>query len=648
MWREVHLGIVLAPEGYADCADMASKRFAAGESSTGAQTTTLKEAADQPVIVGGDVRCAEVEALFTADSSLSSVLVMLPDRVTVMPRGRFAAEYVGPLGYGRALYQRRPIAALATGFALVLPDSTGLGRAADLAMQRPEVERYDDVVVAAGDGTYGVVSVGSLLDSLAEHFAELALYDPLTGLPNRRLLAQRLGEAVAEQSPSATRTVALVVIDLDGFKMVNDSLGHSAGDRLLTHIAVRLSATVRTGDMVARLGGDEFAVLIDTAQPVNLDQLVERMASAVRRPLHLGGEDIEVTGSFGLATLAHSVDSEELLRRADVAMYRAKRAGGNRGSRYSVELAPTSDERLDMASALRRAIRNDELVVHYQPKVDVVTGRWAEVEALVRWPQPDGTILGPGAFIPLAEQSDLIVDLGRTILRTACHDVAAWRRDLGIELSVCVNVAARQLETGEELIDDVTRALADSGLHPRHLCLELTESALFSDWRAATEHLDSLRSTGVRIAMDDFGTGYSSLTRLMHLPIDELKIDRSLLPAQHDTKSAAILRLIVGCAHEMGMTVTAEGVETAWQHAFVSSAGCDLVQGYLHARPMPSDEFLDRVFRVASAEGSPHPQTDAHAVAFSPAEHVSPSDPLLVEVAPVSHDSTARLSSSHW
>jgi diguanylate cyclase (GGDEF)-like protein len=415
-----------------------------------------------------------------------------------------------------------------------------------------------------------------------------AFNDSLTGLPNRALLLDRLevalGRAEREDQP-----VSVLFLDLDGFKVVNDSLGHVAGDRLLIDVARRLNGCLRRGDTAARLGGDEFAILLgDLGDPDRAPLVAERVIAALGEPFTVMGREVFVSASIGVAY--GRSDAESLLRNADVAMYRAKRSG--EGGAYAIfepSMHAAVVERLEVEADLRRAIERDELVLHYQPLVELSSGRVAGLEALLRWQHPRRGLVMPFEFIPLAEETRLIGELGRWALREACRQAAQWRDDPHTGRPwVSVNLSGLQL-LDDGLDADVAVALADAGLDPSGLVLEITETVLVQDVAAAVERLENLRALGVSIAIDDFGTGYSSLRYIRRFPADILKIAKPFVDGLHDETDAAIVHTIIALADSLGLRTVAEGIEESEQLERLCDLGCELGQGYLFARPLTSD-----------------------------------------------------------
>jgi diguanylate cyclase (GGDEF)-like protein/PAS domain S-box-containing protein len=425
-----------------------------------------------------------------------------------------------------------------------------------------------------------------------------ALHDPLTGLPNRALLGDRIEQAILRGRRSDAPGPVVMFLDLDRFKLVNDSLGHSAGDKVLVEVADRLKAVMRASDTLARFGGDEFVMLCEQmSDRESLLMVAERVLDALSPPFYVEGKRFQVGASIGAAVIeGDEVSADELLSDADSAMYLAKaKSGRARIQVFDHATRATARHRVHTEEELARALRQKELVVHYQPIIDLWTRRRVGVEALVRWQHPTRGLLAPGAFLDIAEQTGLIVPLGSWVLRTACAQVRSWNDELSADhqLALSVNLSARQLSE-PDLVDEVSSVLVDAGISPRalRLVLELTESLMPADEDDARTHVRQLHRMGVVLAIDDFGTGYSSLHYMRELPIGVVKIDRSFITAiGRSSRDEAIIRSVVDLAHTLGLTVTAEGVETETQLSFVSEIGCDMAQGFLFGRPEPAEEF---------------------------------------------------------
>ncbi len=424
-----------------------------------------------------------------------------------------------------------------------------------------------------------------------------AFHDGLTGLPNRALFRDRVDHALARAWRS-THRVAVLFVDLDHFKTVNDSIGHDQGDRLLVSAAQRLGRCLRAGDTAARLGGDEFGVLLEGIQDVEqIHAVCDRITAALRSPFALTEREATISGSIGVALAVDGDDADVLLRNADVAMYHAKESGRGRYRVFESSMHAVALARLDLREALGHAIDRDELTVCYQPLVDLVTREIRGVEALCRWTRRGGESVSPTVFIPIAEATGQIVPVGRYVLERACRDARAWieRMPPGRPFSVTVNLSVRQLQD-EALVDDVRRVLAESRLSPSSLVLELTESVLAQDADAILAALTSLKCLGVRLAIDDFGTGYSSLAYLRRFPIDILKVAKSFVDdIRDDGEGEALAKTILSMAANLSLDTVAEGIETSVQADKLQSLGCRLGQGYLFAPALPADELARRL-----------------------------------------------------
>lgn len=442
----------------------------------------------------------------------------------------------------------------------------------------------DDPAVGGVVLNYRDITDRARLQRQLEHQAHT---DVLTGLPNRAFLHDAIARLTA-----TTHDVAVLFIDLDGFKVVNDSLGHAAGDRLLQSVARRLSAGVRAEDLVARLGGDEFTVVLAGERAAEAQTLAQRLISLINEPFLVSGQVVFVGASIGIAGTTEGERSPDaLMRNADAAMYHAKGKGRNRHDTFTTTLHDHAVERFRMESALRRAVDRDELVLHYQPVQALGDGSPSMVEALVRWRLED-TLVQPSEFIPLAEEVGLMGPIGLWVLQEACRQRVEWglRGSCPDDLAVSVNLSPRQFND-ENLVTDVASVLEGTGLPPRLLVLEITESVFLGDIESSKRALVALRSMGVRVALDDFGTGYSSLSHLRDLPIDAVKLDRSFVAEMcRQERNALIIEAVITLAHSMGMTTVAEGVETNEQLEALRDLGCDGVQGFLLSGPVPAED----------------------------------------------------------
>ena len=453
-----------------------------------------------------------------------------------------------------------------------------------------------------------VAAISIFLDITESKMAEdeirrLAFYDQLTGLPNRRLLLDRLTQAVASKS-RYQRGGALLFIDLDNFKTINDTLGHDVGDALLKQVSVRLLSCVRAGDTVARLGGDEFVVLLDGLSTIDAEaatqaELVgEKLLDALNQDYQIGGRTHRSTGSIGVALFEHPIRVEELLKRADLAMYQAKNAGRNTLCFFDPRMQAMVRARAALESDLRQAIRDQQFLLHYQAQVDASSGVFG-AEALLRWQHSDGTMRPPGEFIALAEETGLILAIGQWVLEASCRQLTSWATQPLLQaLTISVNVSTRQFHH-PDFVAQVLRALQVSGADPRRLTLELTESLLIDDVDDVVEKMGALKATGIQFSLDDFGTGYSSLTYLKRLPLDQLKIDQSFVKdLLGDANDAAIVRTIVALGESLGLGVIAEGVENEAQKDALAAIGCHNYQGYHFGRPLAPESF-ERWVRAA-------------------------------------------------
>jgi diguanylate cyclase (GGDEF)-like protein len=437
----------------------------------------------------------------------------------------------------------------------------------------------------------------------AQRVEYLAYHDGLTALPNRSLFNKLLSQAI-RQARRHTRQLAVAFIDLDRFKQINDTLGHEAGDELLKEVANRLKACLRDSDTVARLGGDEFVVLLtDLSEERYAATVAEKIISMIAKPFILLGQEFRVTGSIGISTYPHDgQDEQTLTKNADIAMYQAKEDGKNNFQFYSEKLNANSLERLTLESALRHALERREFQLHYQAKRDIAAGRITGMEVLLRWQHPDLGIVAPMQFLAVAEETGLIVPIGKWVLRTACEQNVVWHRNGMPRLNIAVNLSPRQF-SDEQLLNDIAATLKETGMEANLLELEIHESLLMRDIEKTLQVLTALKAMGVKIAIDDFGTGYSSLSTLQRFPLDTIKIDRSFirdLPARSD--NSTLTEAIIAMGKSLSLTVVAQGVETKEQADLLRERACDEFQGFYFNKPMSAQEFAE-LLQAQTREG---------------------------------------------
>jgi diguanylate cyclase (GGDEF)-like protein/PAS domain S-box-containing protein len=552
--------------------------------------------------VAAEAAMHEKEAQFRATMEAAQVGIF------VLQEGVF--RYVNPFLVGLSGYAEEDLVNRLGAHDLVIPEQRAMvleqmrrraagedGRPCELTGLRKDGTTVP-VMILGSPATYEgkPASVGTLLDisaqKEAEHRArELADFDPLTGLPNRRLLRDRCRQLLAAAERDGSE-MALIFLDLDHFKRVNDSLGHSVGDELLCAVAQRLSSALRKVDTLARLGGDEFIIALPGVRAAGAAEVACRLIDVCAAPFELGGHELTISPSLGISL--HPVDGadfEALLRNADAAMYKAKEAGRNAFRFYSSEMNVATLKHLLMESGLRRGLGACEFVLHYQPLVHE-TGGIVGVEALIRWQNPELGLVPPDQFIHVAEDIGLINPIGDWVLREACRQVRAWQDDGLPPLFVAVNVSPIQFRQAG-FVDTVARALSASGLEARYLELELTERTVMNDAEQNLGTLSALSGMGIELALDDFGTGYSSLAYLKRFPVGKLKIDRSFIrDLEVDPDDRAIASTIVSMGRSLRLKVLAEGVETTEQYEILRGMGCELVQGYLFSRPLPAEQFV--------------------------------------------------------
>ncbi|MGV2168441.1 putative bifunctional diguanylate cyclase/phosphodiesterase [Agrobacterium sp. 16-172Ci] len=430
----------------------------------------------------------------------------------------------------------------------------------------------------------------------AEHIAFLADHDMLTRLPNRRFLDTRLPEILAAAA-KANRRVGIGFLDLDNFKQINDTLGHSIGDALLSKTAERIAKSLRKNDLVLRVGGDEFVIILEERRD-DVENRLQRIRAAVSQPLRIGNYDIRVTCSIGMAFFPeHGETTAEIVAAADLAMYEAKHTGRDSIATFTPNMADDLRKKFTRIEELRKAVKRDEFVLHFQPQVDLVSGRISGVEALVRWQHPTEGLLGPAEFIGLAEETGLIVELGESILEKACRQAQAWAAGGLSPVKMAVNISPRQFQGG--LVQQIRSVLKETGLAPSLLEIEITETLIIQDVETSVRIMRAIKQMGVSLALDDFGIGYSCLGMLKTFPLSCMKIDRSFLThLPEKTKDSAIVSIMIQLAGSLGIDVIAEGVEASEQATFLRDAGCPYGQGYYFSRPVPAEAIEDMLAKT--------------------------------------------------
>jgi diguanylate cyclase (GGDEF)-like protein/PAS domain S-box-containing protein len=565
----------------------------------------------ESVALTEDLHTRQSEARFRALVQNSSDAIFLVDSDTVVRYQSPSVERV--LGFpadgllGRSLLELVSAAEdeQARAFFAGIARQPGISVPIELTLQRKDGAWIDAEVVCNNleqeeqvKATVVTVRDVSERKQFERQLSHQAFHDDLTGLANRALFDDRLSHALARKSRDDS-PLAVVLIDLDDFKLINDGLGHAAGDTVLVVVAERLRRLFRPGDTTARMGGDEFAIALESlTQEEGAFRAVERALAVLREPLVVEGKEVFIEASAGIAFADDgAVTTEELLRNADVAMYVAKTEGKGRYAIYESRMHAAALERLDLRADLQRALDNGEFLLHYQPIVALDNGRTVGLEALVRWQHPERGMVAPGDFIALAEETGLVVPLGRWVLDHACQQASKWKGNGNLSMSI--NLSQKQLQL-PELPDEVSDSLSRSGVDPSRITLEITESAVMSDVEATVRTLHKLRELGVRLAVDDFGTGYSSLSWLRQLPIDVLKIDKEFVDGiASRAEDSMLVGAVIDLAHNLGLRTVAEGIEGADQLAGLRQLHCDFGQGYFFARPLPAGQVGDRL----SAEG---------------------------------------------
>lgn len=546
--------------------------------------------------VASATRCVEVLEHFINNEDLPAVAIVDQDQspVGIMDRGRITEIFLRP--FSRDLLHKKRITEIMDSHPIIVDINAGIDDVAQIIIDSGMRHMVNGFIVLE-QGVYAGMATGHALLEEITHRRQrdlylLAHYDQLTGLPNRLLFNDRLQQA-CQNAMRIDKMLALVFVDLDRFKFINDSMGHSFGDRLLKIAAERLTACVRQSDTVARLGGDEFVIILQNVDnDADAAAILAGITSKLRLPMPIYGREIQITASMGLAFYPLHDDSiDGLIRKADAAMYEVKEQGRNAFLIYSDEMDKGNIERMGLETQLRMAQESGELSLHYQPQIRISDQQVIGVEALLRWKHPQLGMVSPATFIPIAEETGLIVTIGEWVLREACRQHLSWISQGQPPLRMAVNISAVQFEQ-PEFCPLVKRILDDSGIDPQYLELELTESVVMSHAEHAVMALSELRELGVKLAIDDFGTGYSSLSYLRKFPIDRIKIDQSFIRYIKTTPAnEAIVRAIIALGDSLGLETLAEGVESGEELECVTSHHCHEVQGYHFAKPLANHDF---------------------------------------------------------
>lgn len=578
---------------------------------------TLARIAEPADLIGPLTLCAEVDRRFARDLDLGSLVVGTPDTgLLLVDRGEFQHLMTGPNGFGRTLYHENTIReVISPASTLVLPASTSVQHAYLALLRRDRRVRFRDIIVVDHDWV-GVVSASVLLEQIAEHNASEALHDPLTGLPNRSLVLARIEEHLARPGTGA---LALLFIDLDRFKVLNDGLGHMAGDVLLERFAERLQQSVRAGELAARLGGDEFAILVTApsarAAAVAARAAAERVHQFLYPPFSISQHDMTVSASIGIAVAKAGGQADDLLRHADIAMYQAKRAGGAQHRFFSGAQEEAALQRMELEIWLRRSLADDTLVLHAQPIIALDSGEIVGFETLIRGRHPERGLLAPSEFLLVAEETGLMPDLDRWVLYRSLLALRDWRNAPSHFTGyVSVNISAQSLDQ-PDLAEQIADTLRRLQLPAEALQVEITESSMVRDLAAAVQTVQRIQALGVRIAIDDFGTGYSSLTHLSRVPADVLKVDGTFVQRLDvSEQDAEIVRLVLALSRAMDVETVAEGIETAEQARLLRLLGCRFGQGFFFQRPVEARDaslLLSTARPIAPLEPSRAPVTTA-------------------------------------
>jgi len=562
------------------------------------QSATVKELLHYVDPIPVQRRCLDVLNIFIEDKTLFTAPIINDNNVPVglIDRGRLTEIFFKP--YARDLHHRKLIGEIMTTDPVIVDISTSIDDLANITINAGMRHMANGFIIVENSAYIGMATGHKLLEEITQRKQQdlyfLAHYDQLTGVPNRLLFKDRLLQA-CQQAKRSKNSFALVFVDLDRFKQINDTLGHSFGDQLLINFAHRLTSSVRESDTVARMGGDEFVIILQNlTEAGHAEKVASTIIDNIRQPMLIYEREIHITASLGVALYPlHDDTVDGLIRKADAAMYEVKEKGRNGYIVYSEVFDHSLIERNSLETDLRMALNNNELSLFYQPQIHLASNQVIGVEALLRWHHPKQGLISPATFIPIAEESGLIVAIGEWVLHEACQQHAEWVRQGLPSLRVAINVSAIQFRQ-QDFCACVKKVVEDTGIDPKYIELELTESVVMTNPLQTVTILNELRSLGIKLAIDDFGTGHSSLSYLTRFPIDRIKIDQSFIRNIQDVPAnEAIVRAIIAMGGSLGLEMIAEGVETMDELECIKNHQCQEVQGYHFSRPIPADAFKD-------------------------------------------------------
>ncbi|MDP2904461.1 MAG: EAL domain-containing protein [Methylovulum sp.] len=562
------------------------------------QSATVKQLMHFVEPIPVQLRCLDVLNLFIEDKTLFTAPIIDDNNVPVglIDRGRLTEIFFKP--YARDLHHKKLIGEIMTTDPVIVDINTSIDDLANITINAGMRHMANGFIIVESSAYVGMATGHKLLEEITQRKQQelyfLAHYDQLTGVPNRLLFKDRLLQAY-QQAKRSEKAFALIFVDLDRFKHVNDTLGHSFGDQLLINFAKRLTSSIRGSDTVARLGGDEFVIILQNlSEAGHAEQVASAIIDTVRRPMLICEREIQITASLGVALFPlHDDTVDGLIKKADAAMYEVKENGRNGYALYSERYDHSQIQRLSLEAELGMALNNNELSLFYQPQVHLSSNQVIGVEALLRWHHPEQGLISPAQFIPIAEESGLIIPIGEWVLHEACRQHSEWVRQGLPRLRIAVNVSDIQFRQ-KGFFACVKKIIGDTRIDPNYIELELTESVVMTDPIQTVATLNELKSLGIKLAIDDFGTGHSSLSYLTRLPVDRIKIDQSFIRnIQEVPANEAIVRAIIAMGGSLGLEMIAEGVETLAELECIKRHLCQEVQGYYFSRPIPADEFKD-------------------------------------------------------